>query len=166
MRELWDVYDIYRDKTGKVHERGKPLIKGEYYLVVNIWIMDSNNRILLTKRHHKKTWGNYWECTGGFVQKGEDSLQGAVREVSEEIGIRLNEKDGILLSQGCKDNYLIDTWIFKKDIQINELIFQDGEVIDAKLVDEKEYKDMCRKKLVTPNVRNFYNLYYNSMKNK
>lgn len=164
MRELWDVYDIYREKTGKVHERGKPLIKGEYYLVVNVWIMDSNNRILLTKRHHKKNWGNHWECTGGFVQMGESSLQGALREVFEEIGVKLNKEEGILLNQGRKYNYLIDTWIFKKDIKSNELTFQDGEVIDAKMVDENEYQEMCKNKLVTPNVRNFYKLYYNSIK--
>lgn len=166
MRELWDVYDIYREKTGKVHERGKPLIKGEYYLVVNIWIMDSNKRLLLTKRHPNKTWGNYWECTGGFVKMGEESIQGALREVNEEIGVKLNKRDARLLNQGLKDNYLIDTWIFKKDVNLNELTFQDGEVIDAKLVNEKEYKEMCKDKLVTPNVRNFYKLYYNSMKNK
>lgn len=160
MRELWDVYDINRKKIGKIHERGQTLIKGQYHLVINVWIMDNYNRILLTKRHPNKTWGNYWECTGGFVQMGESSLQGAVREVREEIGINLNDEKGILINQECKENYLIDSWLFKKNINLNELTFQEEEVIDAKLVTKEEYKKMCDDKLVTPNVRKFYKLYY------
>jgi hypothetical protein len=34
MSELWDVYDKNRNKTGRTHERGKPLLKGHYHLVV------------------------------------------------------------------------------------------------------------------------------------
>ena len=35
-----------------------------------------------------------WECVGGSVVKGEDSLQGAVRETKEEVGIDLNPESG------------------------------------------------------------------------
>jgi len=36
MAELWDLYDEYGNKTGKLHERGTPLRAGEYHLVVHI----------------------------------------------------------------------------------------------------------------------------------
>ncbi len=42
-----------------------------------------------------------WECVGGSVVKGEDSMQGAIREAKEEVGVELNpEKDkSFLLKQ-------------------------------------------------------------------
>lgn len=33
-----------------------------------------------------------WECVGGSVIKGEDSLQGALREAKEEVGVDLLPK--------------------------------------------------------------------------
>ena len=88
MLELWDIYDENRNRTERTHERGKPFSKGDYHIFVCIWIINSRNEILLTKRNPNKTpWGNYWECTAGCVIAGEDSLQGALREVAEEIGI-------------------------------------------------------------------------------
>lgn len=30
-----------------------------------------------------------WECVGGLIVKGEDSLQGALRETKEEVGVDL-----------------------------------------------------------------------------
>ena len=33
-----------------------------------------------------------WECVGGSVVKGEDSLLGAIREAKEEVGVDLMPK--------------------------------------------------------------------------
>jgi 8-oxo-dGTP pyrophosphatase MutT (NUDIX family) len=35
-----------------------------------------------------------WECVDGSVVKGEDSLQGAIREAKEEVGVDLNPENG------------------------------------------------------------------------
>lgn len=63
--EIWDVYDINRKKKEKVHERGVPLLMGEYHLTVEVWIVDSSNRILLSQRHPSRNNGLLWECSGG-----------------------------------------------------------------------------------------------------
>lgn len=54
-------------KIGKVHERGKPLLPGEYHLTVEVWIIDSSNRILLSKPGPSCNNGLLWECSGGSV---------------------------------------------------------------------------------------------------
>ena len=38
-----------------------------------------------------------WECVGGSVLRGESSVDGAVREVKEEVGIDLSPAAGILV---------------------------------------------------------------------
>lgn len=96
MAEIWDVYDEKRNKTGRKHERGKPLPKGDYRLVIAAWIINRQQDILLTRRHPNKPYARFWECIGGSVLAGETSMDGALREVKEEIGIDLSGCEGIL----------------------------------------------------------------------
>ena len=90
MLEMWDLYNGKREKTGKVLPRGVPVPKGLYHLTVSAWIVNSQGQYLLSQRHPQKTYPLCWECTGGSVLVGEDSLNGAVWEVREELGIILN----------------------------------------------------------------------------
>ena len=83
--ELWDVYDENRKLTGKKHERGVPLGPGEYHIIADVWTVNQRSEILLTRRHPDKPYGLLWECTGGSVLTGENSVEGALRELSEEV---------------------------------------------------------------------------------
>ena len=93
MGELWDIYDVNKQKTGRYAEREVYEFKpGEYHIVVNALIMNSNNEILISKRAPFKPFGLMWECNGGSVLKDETSLQGILREVKEELRIRISGK--------------------------------------------------------------------------
>ena len=48
--ELWDVYDINRNKTGKTAVRGEGLPEGGFHLVVHVCILGSDGRMLIQKR--------------------------------------------------------------------------------------------------------------------
>ena len=67
--------------------RGEIIPKGLYHLSVSVWIVNQQGQYLLSQRHPKKQYPLYWECTGGSVLSGETSLQGAIREVKEELGM-------------------------------------------------------------------------------
>ena len=79
--ELWDVYDKNRNKTGKTHVRGVPMAEGEYHIVTDIWTINLEGKLLLTQRHPDKTFGLWWECTGGSAKVGESSLESVLREL-------------------------------------------------------------------------------------
>ena len=77
--ELWDLYDKDRKPLGKTHVRGVPLKKGEYHLVVFVWVFNSTGQVLMTKRApEKQSYPNLWEHTGGSVLSGETSRQAIV----------------------------------------------------------------------------------------
>lgn len=120
--ELWDLYDKNRIKTGRVHKRGAPLAEGDFHIVVHVWIRNNKGEILLTKRHQDKTHPNLWECTGGSILVGEDSIEGALREVKEEIGISLLRSNGKLVKSERRDIYnnFCDVWIFDQSFEISE----------------------------------------------
>ena len=92
--EIWDLYDLDNNIIGE-HIRGKEMPENGYHLVVHIWIRNSAGRYLMTRRSAtKKTYPLKWECVGGSVLKGEESLTAAIREVQEEVGIILDPETG------------------------------------------------------------------------
>jgi len=160
MQELWDLYDRERKKIGKLHTRGIPLETGTYHIVVNVWIVNSNNEILVTQRHpDKELWGGFWECSAsGAVIAGEDSLQGAIRETKEEIGIDLLPSEAVLIETLIRKDDIRDTYLFKKDIVLEDLVFHPDEVVDAKWVSKVEYDLLCSNDLMAPPVKDFWQL--------
>jgi len=83
-----DIYDIHRNRTGRRHLRGTPWKKGEYGLVVCVWVYDGKGNLLLTRRAPGKSFAGTWENSGGAAQAGESSRQAITRELFEETGIR------------------------------------------------------------------------------
>ena len=155
--ELWDIYDVNRNKTGRTIDRNsnERLKQGEYHLVVEAIIINSEGKILLTKRAKSKNkYPLMWECTGGSCLKGENTLTAILREVREEIGVNFKEEDAIFLKTLREDNAkdFKDIWLFRRDIEIKNLKFTDGEVIEAKWVDIKEFEIMCKQKEVVPSI--------------
>ena len=88
MPEMWDIYDINKNKTGKQVQRNSyQFKKGEYHIVVIAIIINSKNEILISKRAAYKKFGLMWECNGGSILAGETSLEGVLREIKEELFI-------------------------------------------------------------------------------
>ncbi len=121
--ELWDLYTENRVKTGETHTRGHPLPKDRYHLVVHVWIKNSKGKYLISQRSKtRKVNPLKFESTAGAVLKGEDSLQAAIRETKEELGIDLNPSMGKLVFSelrkeidGIVFNDIKDVWLFNYD---------------------------------------------------
>ncbi len=87
--EIWDILDKEGNKTGKTMQKGEKVPEGFYHQGADIWIINSENKILIQKRSPlKKQSPNVWAMTGGSVIKGETSLKTIERETREELGIR------------------------------------------------------------------------------
>lgn len=146
--ELWDIYDENRKLKGYTWIRG-PLQPGDYHIIVNVWIRNSNGEYLITKRTPNKKWGNYWECTGGSAVAGDDSLTTALKEVKEEAGIDLIPENGKMIytynrikTHGHPD--FCDVWLFKQDFDISEVVFQEGETCDAMWASKEKINEMLK----------------------
>ena len=141
MDEYWDLYNEKKEKLNKIHKRGDQLSEGEYFLAVNIWIINDKDEMILTKRHPDKHWPLKWECTGGAVLAGEDSYTGALREVEEEIGIKL-KTEGKLIDTIVLKHYVKDIYVFRENIDIKETKLEENSVIDIKWVTLKKFEEM------------------------
>ncbi len=90
--ELWDVYDIDRNKTGRTIQRGEKLPEGGFHLVVHVCVIGSDGRMIIQQRQpFKKGFSNLWDVTcGGSAGMGENSRQAAHRELFEEVGLEFD----------------------------------------------------------------------------
>lgn len=118
--ELWDLYTENRIKTGETHVRGNPIPKDRYHLVINVWIKNFEGKYLISKRSKTKlVYPLKFETVGGAVLKGENSLEAALREVKEEVGVELNPEMGKLVYSevrktldGIVFSDIRDVWLF------------------------------------------------------
>lgn len=142
MEEIWDILDEEGNKTGRTMKKGLTP-EGLYHLGADIWIINSENKILIQKRSpKKKNSPNVWAMTGGSVIKGETSLQTIERETKEELGISLNMKDIQFIKHYKTGRVWLDTYLIKQDICLGDVIMQEDEVCDVKWATYDEIEDL------------------------
>ena len=143
--EKWDLLDGEGRPLGKTLVRGDKLRPGQYHLVVHIWVEDSKGRLLIQKRApHLKLMPDTWAVTGGSAVAGEDSVTAAVRELSEELGIRAKPDDFRLLGRMRRRNSLCDLWLLRRDVPLSKLSLQTEEVADARWVTRGQLMEMVK----------------------
>jgi len=146
--EYNDIYDIDRNLTGRTHLRGSRWKKGEYGLVVCVWVHDGKGNLLLTRRAPEKTFPGTWENSGGAAKAGETSLQAIVRELREETGIRANPEDFELLGSGRDSNTHYDYYCLLAPVPIENVVLLPGETDDAKWVSFAQVHQMIEKRQI------------------
>ncbi len=86
-KEMYDACDQAGNPLGYALVRGDPIPEGVWHLVVEVFSVTAGGRVLVTRRHPDKSWGGYWEYTGGSVLAGERPREAARRELLEETGL-------------------------------------------------------------------------------
>lgn len=148
MEELVDVLDENGMYTGKIESRENCGKKGLWHKAVCIFIVNSNEQVLLQKRSaNKKTWPNMWDVTaGGNVLAGEFGFEAIIRECKEELGIELSKNDitfiGSVISANKRgdiiNNYFNEYYIVNKEVDETKLQLQKEEVAEVKWIDKDE----------------------------
>ncbi|MBT8281263.1 MAG: NUDIX domain-containing protein [Muriicola sp.] len=139
MDEWVDILDADGRYTGERILKSEAHKNGIFHPTVHIWFYTPDGEILLQQRAGiKKTFPLFWDVSvAGHVAAGEDILKGAVREVEEEIGLKITEKVlhpiGVFKSTQPHHSGLIDcefhhTFICPLSVSIHALEKQKEEV--------------------------------------
>ncbi len=162
--EVWDLYDKNKNITGKTCVRGEDIPDGYYHLVVHIWIKNNKGEYLISQRAEHKTLPLKWECAGGSVVKGETSIEGAIRETKEEVGIDFKPSDGKLiyskvrdLYNGRKFNDIMDVWLFEYNGDVNLENATTDEVRDLKWMNKAEIRNLFKSGELVETLGYFFN---------
>ena len=163
--EIWDLYDENKNITGKTMIRGEEIPDNYYHLVVHIWIKNNEGKYLISQRSEsKKSNPLKWECQGGSVLLGESSIEAAIRETKEEVGIDLNNIKGNLvytktrkIINNEKFNDIMDVWLFNYDGEVDLNKATTDEVCDYKWLTKDEIKKLFDNKELVQSLDYFFN---------
>lgn len=138
--EIWDAYDRNGVKTGTDLIRGEEIGEGLYHLVCEIVVRHVDGDYLLLQRDFgKETYPGYEEIgAGGSALKGETPLQGAVRELWEESGIKAGELEEIYCVVSHAGHGIHYGYLCVTDAPKESVALQEGETISYRWIDREE----------------------------
>lgn len=169
--EYIDVVDENNNFIGKVVSKEDVHKKGFFYREVIGIIVNEKNEVLLQKRaSSKKEYPNKWELCYGHVSSGESPITAMKRELFEENGLEVLEKDLIFLSiEKTVESNLENSrfhkvfsyiYLIKTTNKITDYIFQKEEVSSGKYISINELKQLFLnndESLAFLNSKNFIN---------
>ncbi len=141
MDELLDVLDGLGRPTGEVAWKGEAHRRGLWHRCFHCWVFgaDSGGPYLLIQRRAatKDTWPGRLDVTAaGHLQSGEEPLGGGLRELEEELGLRVEPGRFVPLGtrrieqeipDGC-DREFHEVFLLFDPTPPEELRLQEGEV--------------------------------------
>jgi len=151
--EMYDVMDEAGKNTGQVLPWRVVHDRELWHGTVHIWIINSKREILMQFRGpNKKLLPNCWDSSvAGHVSAGESPRSTAIREIAEEIGLKVNtselEEVGSLTEQlnyvtGGVHKEHETVFIIRKDLNIRKLKIQKSEIAKVKWFTSYEIEDI------------------------
>lgn len=162
MLEYWDILDKNGNKTGKTIVRGrKGLSKGEYHLVVHIWVINDKGEFLIQRRSDSKPlMPGEWAATGGSAFSSESSRHAAIRELFEEMGIHVTRRRMILVKRQLRKYSINDIYAVRCNIPANCCRLQEEEVAEVKWVSVDELRRMVENGQFHNYGKNYFDIIY------
>ncbi len=152
MDEWVDILDANGNPTGKSCLKSEAHRKGLFHPTAHVWLYTKDGRVLIQQRgKHKDTHPSLWDVSvAGHVASGEDIKLAAVREVAEEVGLTISEKElepiGVFkaihkISEDFIDAEFHHVFLGELKVPLNQLTKQDSEVDALDLVPLLQFAD-------------------------
>lgn len=154
--EYFNVYNKYGEKTDEVIERNEAHKNGTSHRVIHLWILNSQNELLVQQRSSNKESGaNLWYVSvGGHIECNESIENTLIRETNEELGLDITPlissveylytfKDTLIENNGTFiDSEFYDVFVLKANFDINQITMQKEEVQAVKYISYDEFKNI------------------------
>jgi isopentenyldiphosphate isomerase len=176
MDEYIDILNDNGEKTGETCLKSEAHKKGVFHASVHIWIFDKHKNVLIQKRAaDKDTFPNLWDISvAGHISAGEEPLKSALREVEEEIGLIVTEKQLCFIGTAKKrirhhenliDNELHYIYLCAVDYKISQLKIQKEEVSAIKSIPMNTLIEKVKEPNFVPRTDNYYPFVFENIKN-
>ena len=111
--------------------------------IVTIFIENKQKRLLIQKRSLLK--GGKYGITSGHTLIGEEPKKGAIREIQEELGIHIMEKELKQIYKIQIGKTVYNLYYVYKNIKLEEIILQKEEVQDVTWCTREEINNLIQK---------------------
>ena len=108
MAEQIDILTSDGKKTGEVRSRDEVHKLGICHRTVHLWLFEAQGNILFQLRaHDKENNPNLYDTScAGHISAGDESLESALREIREELGLKKNPEDLMYLFESTHESVL------------------------------------------------------------
>lgn len=138
-------------KTGESKSRKNIHLEGDWHEVIHLWIINSKSQILLQKRSLLKENypGMMHISAAGHIEFGETPTVTAIRELSEEVGIKAEDnklkeilflRAPVVVNNKEVDKEWIHVFMLKTEVDLTQVKVDPSEVesVVFKNIDEME----------------------------
>ncbi|MFA6917876.1 MAG: NUDIX domain-containing protein [Candidatus Gracilibacteria bacterium] len=156
MAEYFDILDENGKQTGKTKLRAEVHRDGDWHKSVDIWIINPKDEVLIQKRSaQKESYPGLWEVScSGHVNSGESSLDSAIRELMEELGVSVpkeklqflfEDKETNITNNGTFiNNEFKEVYLLELDLEIEDYHVQKEEVETVKYINSTELENSIK----------------------
>lgn len=152
--EYIDIYDENNNSIGIKKEKNQAHEDGNFHRTAHVWIINDKNELLLQKRSAtKKTHPNCWDISGaGHIRAGESVIDGAIRELNEELGVVAKNEDlkyiaTVKSTKNPKNSEFQYVYLLQLNKRISEYVFRDNEVQEVRYIYYKDLEKMAEEKV-------------------
>lgn len=159
--EFFDILDEEGRKTGRIKERSLVHEDGDPHGTAHVWVVQKTDEgfdVLLQKRSRDKDSfpGCYDISSAGHVAAGDEYIDTALRELSEELGITAEKEDlhfvgmhqgimnGNFYGKGFFNHEISAVYVYDRPIDLEDLSLQKEEVEEVIWIDYKEAREKFR----------------------
>lgn len=136
----------------------------DIYRVSALWITDSNEQILLARRHHTKSHhpGKWGPAVAGTVEEGETYADNIVKEAEEELGLKNIEPTiGPKTKTDDGHHHFTQWYVLNIDLNITQFKIQEDEVEEIKWISAEELKKQLKEnpEEFLPKMKKYFELF-------
>ena len=153
--EIFDVVDETGQPTGEVISREEAHQQGVLHRTAHVWLVKKKPGgfdILMQKRSEEKDSfpGMYDTSSAGHIPAGDEPLESALRELSEELGLKARPEDMVYAGtfriqyekefhgRLFRDNEVTRVYVCDKPVSVQDLTLQETEVSEVRWFDLEE----------------------------
>lgn len=154
--EVFDELNEQGQLTGRKVTRDEAHKAGVWHKAVVLFLINGEGQVLLQKRSmEKKNWPGLWDVTsGGHVNAGETGIVAAIRELQEELGVKVStdsikfigKSQSVDTAGNMVNRHFNEYYISKKEVDLGNLQLQKGEVEKAEWINFADLKKMIEQK--------------------
>ncbi|BBC35790.1 hypothetical protein SGFS_070840 [Streptomyces graminofaciens] len=126
------------DGEGQRDEPALPGREGQRDAVVAV--LRRGDRVLVIERGPEARRSGYWAPLSGKVEPGESQAEALVREVREEVGLKVSPLAKVWESETDDRRFRLHWWT--ADVAEGEVVAQPGEVSDARWVTVGQFLEL------------------------
>jgi isopentenyl-diphosphate delta-isomerase len=172
-KELLDVLDSNGNLTGSTEDIHEVHVKGIWHGAVHVWFVDFNKYLILLQHRtaERRLFPSKWDSSvGGHITAGLTSIEAAIKETEEELGVKLDATDfkhlcrlkvelpkqpnSILYEKEFDDVYIVN---YSSE---NKLEIDKNEMDAVKWFSFNEFRDMaCNSEKLVPHKDEYEQLF-------